>query len=91
MSTTKANPEQAATDRRIAREAVVQKHAKKTYKFPNKRISRIAVHNVYGDAYRINFYAESDSVDGIFKTTSLVGSEFLKMKVETPKVVKRED
>lgn len=74
--------EQAAVKLKQAREESIRKYAKST--FLNHNASMICVRNVYGDAYRINFFADHIGDEGIVKTKRLVGSEFVRMKVELP-------
>lgn len=70
--------EQQVADRKTAREDSVRKYAKSKFKFP-ERVTRIDVSNVYGDKFRVNFYAEVESEESIFTSKRLVGSEFLNM------------
>lgn len=85
VKATKTDPsEERALRRKAAREEAVRKYARDNYQFDTP-VSRILVQNVFGDAYRVNFFslkggAEVDAV----KTFTIVGSEFIRMKVELP-------
>lgn len=49
--------------------------------------SKIVVSNVYGDNFRVNYYAETAASDsGMIRTHRIVRSEFIKMTVPTTPV-----
>lgn len=45
------------------------------------KFSKVIVNNVYGDAYRINYYVTVPGVDTFVETMRLVKSEFVKQSV----------
>jgi hypothetical protein len=91
VKATKTDPnEELAMKRKTAREEAVRKHVKDNSQF-GSRATRISVSNVFGDAYRVNYFAPQSGaeVDAV-KTFTIVGSEFIRMKVELPKIIEAE-
>ncbi len=74
--------EERSQRKKLLREDAVRKYVRNNEEVP-KHTTHITVANVFGDAYRVNYYG-SDENDGVFKTSRIIGSLFMRLKIENP-------